>query len=103
MGAREASLGQERRSWPSFLRGEDSSEVLARLSHGDPLKLAEGAARRLRERWILLDPDRVYYRALGVIADAVPCEDPPADLAEWTRLKIDLAIDQLVRGDRETE
>src|SRR5262245_50277031 len=103
MGMGEASVDERRPGWPSFLRGAGSEEVLARLTQGDPLRLREGTAKRLREVWILLDPDRVYNRALGVCADAAPCEDPPADLGEWTRMKIDLAIEQLVRADREDE
>ncbi|NOT30566.1 MAG: hypothetical protein HOP15_08990 [Planctomycetes bacterium] len=57
----------------------------------------------MREVWILLEPDRVTSRALGVCANAAPCEDPPQDLAEWTLSKIDLAIEQLVHADREAE
>ncbi len=102
MGMGEASVEQMRAAWPSFLRGT-AGEVLGRLSQGDPLRLREGTARRLREVWILLDPDRVHLRALGVCADAAPCEDPPRDLADWTRAKIDLAIEQLVHADLEAE
>lgn len=57
----------------------------------------------MRDVWILLEPDRVANRALGVCADAAPCEEPPQDLAEWTRSKIDLAIEQLVLADRDAE
>jgi hypothetical protein len=103
MGRGEASLEKTPTAWPSFLRGADSAEILARMSTGDPLRLLEIASRRLRERWILLDPDRVFYRALGVCADAAAHEDPPGELAEWARSKVDLAIDQLVRTDREAE
>jgi hypothetical protein len=90
-------------AWPSFLRG-NAAEVLAHLTQGgDPLRLVERSAMRLRQRWILLDPDRVYYRALGVCADAAPCEEPTKDLEAWAIAKIDLAIEQLVREDREAE
>ncbi len=101
--ASEAALGRGRAVWPSFLRGADAAEVLARLSQGDPLRLHERAALRLREVWILLDPERVAYRALGVCADAAPCEEPPEDLSAWALAKIDLAIEQLVCADREAE
>jgi len=92
-----------RKEWPSFLRGEDASEILARLSQGDPLRLQETSARRLREVWILLEPERLFHRSLAVCAKAASKEDPPEDLAEWTRTKIDLAIEQLVRADHEAE
>lgn len=78
-------------------------EVFARLSQADPLHLREGAARRLREVWFLLDPDRVFHRAIAVCADAVPCEAPPEDLSAWARRKIDLAIEQLVHADHDAE
>lgn len=91
------------RAWPSFLRGQDSQEVHARLAQADPLHLRETAARRLREIWFLLDPERVFHRAVAVCAEAVPCEQPPPDLSEWARGKIDIAIQQLVHRDREAE
>jgi hypothetical protein len=90
-------------AWPSFLRGEDASEILARLSGGDPLRLQEAAARRLREVWILLEPERVYHRALAACATGAAIEDPPADLNAWVRAKVDLAIEILVRADAEAE
>jgi len=90
-------------AWPSFLRGENASRISERLSQGDPLRLRERTALRLRERWILLEPDRVLYRALGVCADAALLDDPPPDLEAWVGLKVDLAIEQLVLGDRDAE
>jgi hypothetical protein len=103
MGVVGSSPKVGRPAWPGFLRAEDPQGIHARLSEGDPLHLREGTARRLREVWVLLDPDRVFRRALAVCADAVPCEDPPEDLAAWARVKIDLAIEQLVRADREAQ
>src|SRR6185503_2063129 len=108
MSVLASALGMEtkeapRKEWPSYLRGDDASEILARLSQGDPLRLQEGSARRLREVWILLEPERLFHRALAVCAKAASKEDPPEDLAAWARSKIDLAIEQLVRADYEAE
>ena len=89
--------------WPSFLRGRAPEEVLPRLIEGDPLRLQERAALRLRQVWVLLDPDRVFRRALGVCAHAAPLEDPPADLDTWVLAKLDLAIAQLVQADLQRE
>jgi hypothetical protein len=100
---RGASHRAEQATWPSFLRGEDVPEVHARLSSGDPLRLRERTAQRLRERWFLLDPDRVYRRAVGVCAVAAKREEPPGDLAAWTTTNIDRAIDQILRADEEAE
>jgi len=102
MGKEEPSSTATKVAWPSFLRGT-ASEVLARLGESDPLRLCEGSARRLRESWILLDPDRVHHRAIAVCAEAAPREEAPRDLAAWARAKIDVAIEQLVRRDRENE
>lgn len=90
-------------SWPSFLRGEDDGEVLARLSHADPLHLRERSARRLRERWFLVEPDRAYHRAVAACAYGARRESPPSDLDAWTLAKIDMAIDQILNADREAE
>jgi hypothetical protein len=103
METKEASTKSAPLHWPSFLRGEDASAILAHLSEGDPLRLQEASARRLREVWYLLEPERVYLRALAVCAKAASKEDPPPDLDAWKRTKIDLAIEQLVRADYEAE
>ena len=103
METKEASRKPEPACWPSFLRGADASEILAHLNEGDPLRLQEASARRLREVWILLEPERVFLRALAVCAKAASKERPPADLAAWARDKIDLAIEELVHRDREAE
>jgi hypothetical protein len=89
--------------WPRFLSGESPQENLARMGDGDPLRLREGSSRRLREVWFLLDPDRVFHRAVAVCAKAAHQEDPPPDLTVWAQEKIDVAIEQLVQADREAE
>jgi hypothetical protein len=73
------------------------------MLENDPLRLREGTARRLREVWFLLEPDRVFHRSLAVCADAARCDEPPEDLAAWAATKIELAIEQLVREDRSAE
>src|SRR6185503_14751937 len=103
MATKEASHRPEPVFWPSFLRGGDANEILARLSEGDPLRLQEASARRLREVWYLLEPERVYHRALAVCAKAASKEAPPTDLGLWVRTQLDLAIEQLVRKDCEAE
>jgi len=90
-------------AWPSFLRGQSAEEIHAHLNSGDPLRLSERAARRLREAWLLIEPDRAYLRAVGVCAEAAAIEAAPADLEEWALAKLDLAIAQLVREDREND
>ncbi|HEX6885332.1 MAG TPA: hypothetical protein VF530_18300 [Planctomycetota bacterium] len=77
--------------------------MYAHLCNGDPLRVRERAALRLRETWYLLEPDRVYEKALGTIAVAARCDDPPADLDGWAALQIDRTIARLVRADEEAE
>lgn len=103
MGGPEQAGQGGRTYWPSFLRGESAEWILARLSEGDPLRLAERCARRLREKWVLLDPERVCLRALGVCAEAAAREAAPADLEAWVATKVDATIERLVDEDREAE
>jgi len=99
-----ASAGRASGSaWPSFLRGESAAWIHARLCDGDPLRLSERTARRLREVWVLLDPERVCRRALAVCAEAAANEAAPAELEVWAFAKIDLAIAQLRESDAEAE
>lgn len=101
-GGADASRARER-VWPSFLRGESAAWIQARLSEGDPLRLAERCARRLRERWVLLDPERVRRRAVAVCAEAAAHESAPEELEPWALEKIDRAIGQLLEADAEAE
>jgi hypothetical protein len=89
--------------WPNFLRGDDELEIFSRLSESDPLRLRERCARRLRERWILLEPDRAFHRAAVACAHAARRDPVPPDLEAWALAKVDLAIDQNVEADREAE
>jgi hypothetical protein len=77
--------------------------VHAHLCNGDPLRVRERTARRLRETWFLLEPDRVYEKALAVIAVAAKRDDPAEDLEAWTTAQIDRTIERLVRADQEAE
>ena len=103
MGAGEPVSRNVATAWPSFLRGRSTEEVLPRLVEGDPFRLQEHAALRLRQVWFLLDPDRLFRRALAVCAHAAPLEDPPVELEAWRLAKLDLTIAQLVYADAEAE
>jgi len=103
MAREETAAVPPRSHWPSFLRGGERGAIFARLSESDPLRLGERSARRLRERWLLIDPDRAHARAVALCADGAASEEPPRDLAAWTLEKIDLALEQLLRTDEENE
>lgn len=59
-------MGRGGTAWPSFLRGEDAGAILAHPGSGDPLRMFESVARRLRATWFLLEPERVHLHALAV-------------------------------------
>jgi len=92
----------ERRYWPNFLRGEPQ-EIHARMLENDPLRLRERCAVRLRERWLLIEPDRAFLRAAARVALSVALEDPPADLELWALERIDQALEQILEADRQAE
>ena len=103
-GAGKRGVAAERRYWPAFLRGDDASEIHARLSgDGDPLRIRERVARRLREVWFLLEQDRVAARTYLLCAYGAATEPAPEDLEVWSFGKIDLAIQQILHRDAEAE
>lgn len=85
------------------LRASSPEEIHARMVETDPLRLRALSARRLRERWFLLDPDRVYLRSLAVVAHAAARAEGLVPDECWVREQVDRAIDQLVRADLEAE
>lgn len=104
MGGSGTSSEGPRRHWPAFLRGDDPEEIYARLlGDGDPLRLQERVAKRLREVWFLLEQDRLVTRTAVLCAKAALAEPAPDDLEAWTIARIDQAIEQLVRRDEEAE
>jgi hypothetical protein len=75
------------------LAGKPSAEILSRISNGDPLQLYPLGVRRLRETFYLLDPDRVFERALAEVAvgmqlEAQRCSEPGRLLEKATHLPL---------------
>jgi hypothetical protein len=104
MGRDGTSSGAARRYWPAFLRGDDASEVYSRLiGDGDPLRLQERVAKRMREVWLLVEHGRLVTRTAVLCAKGAVSESAPEDLEAWAIVKIDKAIEQLVRRDEEAE
>ena len=48
-----------------LFRGKTAPEVLSSLRQGDPLRLQQRCARRLRERYLLMDADRLLETTLA--------------------------------------
>ena len=83
-----------------YLRGESPGEILSRLCEGDPLSLGTMSTKRLRERALLIHPERLYVRALARTAYAAAWGyegDPPLD--QWLGERIDQTIESLIEDD----
>jgi len=81
----------------------DSSAILARISSGDPLRLYETGARRLRQRYHFVDQDRLYELVLAFVAHhaAVEKQRDPDDA--WLTAVVDRAIDSILTEDAEEQ
>lgn len=85
------------------MAGKPASEILARISNGDPLKLYELCARRIRDTYYVLDPDRVFERALAIVAVGIEIEAESCTRPEWLLGALDRAIQSTLEHDREEE
>jgi hypothetical protein len=85
------------------LAGKPAAEALSRLSNGDPLRLHPRCARRIRETYFVLDPDRVFERALVLVASGMEQEPERCTGQEWLVARIDRAIRAVLELDRDQE
>src|SRR5688572_12142577 len=63
------------------MAGKPAAEVLARIADGDMLRLFPQCAQRIRDTFFILDPERVFERALtgvavGIEIEGERCADP---------------------------
>ena len=65
--------------------------------------LLRRSARRLRLRWLCLDPDRVHALAISRVAVRAPAYRGSPDLGTWLDERIDDAIEALLRTELEEE
>jgi hypothetical protein len=77
--------------------------VLQRLLDGDPLDLVPCTDRLVRERSVLIAPERVYHRAAARIAHAAMRYRGEPPLAEWIEGLFSIAIQELVAEDLDAE
>src|SRR5262245_24123127 len=85
------------------MAGKPAGDVLARISNGDPLKLYPLCARRIRDTYFVLDPDRVFERLLPLVAVGIQVEAERCTEAGWLTGRVDRAIQALIDHDREEE
>ena len=69
--------------------------ILKRLAEGDPLGLRERVDARLRERWLLLDVERVHLRAMALVAHRAGSWSGRPGLEHWLTNQVDAAIDEV--------
>lgn len=85
------------------LVGQSADDILSRLANGDPLKLYSRVAHRIRDRHFVLDPDRVFERALSVVAVGVDLDGSDCLEDGWLEARIDQAIRHVLDRDIEAE
>lgn len=101
--AEEATRAADLETLIRRLAGKPASDVLSRISNGDPLKLYALCARRIRETYFVIDPDRVFERALAVVAVGMEIEQEACTRPEWLAGMVDRAIRLVLDRDRDEE
>lgn len=100
--------GDRRDARPEFpgselLVGSSPREIAARITPGDPLGFAGRCEARLRERALLVAPNRLLPRALARTARAAMSYRGTPPLANWLSARVDQAIEDCLLEDREDE
>jgi hypothetical protein len=81
----------------------DPGAIFNRISSGDPLRIYELGARRLRERFVFVDADRLYELALAHVATIAALEQRRDADESWLRSVMDRAIDSILTEDSEEQ
>jgi hypothetical protein len=84
-----------------LLSGGKPDTIYARLSTGDSLRLHERGTQRVRQRWLLIDPERLFEHSLFRVAQAAPLLTREAPFDAWLTDRIDAAIADVLRQDQE--
>ena len=87
----------------AFLSGKTTEDLAARFSEGDPLRLIQEAAARIRELSYLLDPGRLAARTSARVARDGPSYRGEPPWEQWIRERLDEDIRELLRMDEEGE
>ena len=81
----------------------DPTVILARISNEDPLRLFELGARRVRERYVFIDLERLHELCLAFVAHAAAVERGCQPDEAWLVARLDRAIDSILSEDREEQ
>lgn len=71
------------------------------LTEGDPLGLEVVCGRRVRERYVLVDAERLVRAGAATTVIRARTLGPDTPLAVWVSAVVDDALDELLREDRE--
>jgi hypothetical protein len=85
------------------LLGMDPSDILPKITEGDPLGVHTLCMRRLRERALILDPTRALERALIEIAFDASMSGPEDVHSDFLQRAVDRALSWLLTFDAEAE
>ncbi len=85
------------------LLGKTPSEILSRISSGDPLGLQGICMLRLRDQALLIDSDRLVERALAWVAVSASRAQADELIPEWLLKQVDFAIARILAEDQEQE
>lgn len=81
------------------LAGGTPTEIMQRLSNGDPVEIRKRIRRRLTHQAVLLDPTRLRWRALAYCAMAASERDPCEPLGTFLDRALDEAMASLIGED----
>ena len=86
-----------------YLELGDVNDIYSKISNGDPFHLEARSGHRLHVRWYILDPERVYQKAMAYVAHRAAAKEPDRGKAAWFDSCIDAAIRSILTEDREME
>lgn len=89
--------------WREWFGGGGAKEILPRLLDGDRLEIWPRCVERLMSRGLMVDQERLYFRAVARIAYAGVQYRGSPEIGEFLRARIDAAIDDLVREEAEAD
>jgi len=99
----ETATGTDPVRWRRMLAGGTPREVLARITQGDPLGLAEVVGACIEEGAWLVDADRLHLRGLARVARFAARYHGRPPLEVWLRSVVEEALVDVMREDLEGE
>ncbi len=97
--SRRAALAMAARLFASG----DPATILARISNEDPLRLYELGARRVRERFLFVDLERLQELSLAFVAHAAATTRGEQADENWLVIQMDRAIDSILAEDAQEQ